>query len=71
MSDGSIHVNISPTSGKRLAESSSSFASDKLGGTQQRFAQPGTGQRSEINVKSKLVDVQTRSSPKSANCAKR
>ncbi len=56
MSDG-IEVRISPASGKRLAEPSSSF-SDRFTGAQQRFAAPGLGQRSEIAVEKKIAESQ-------------
>ena len=64
MADDGIKVVISPSAGaggKRLAESpsSQSSAADKSTGNAQRFAQPGTGQRSEINIERKLVETQT------------
>src|SRR5271155_5418190 len=68
MADDGIKVSIRPGTvtggGRRLTESapsqSQSFVSDKFtGGGGPRFVAPGTGQRSEINVERKLVDVQT------------
>ena len=64
MADDGIKIRIAPSSitgaaANQRSATSPSFASDKFGGTTQRFAAPGADQRSAIQVEKKIVESQT------------